>query len=118
MLMLKNCAFVPFLTEDFDGACGDVLVKDGMIEKILPCGSEVPEGAEVMDLAGKTLLPGLIDLHFMNDIRVNIRRKTFSPQDMEAFKKLLKVLDNAPAAPGAAGGIVPGMLQPPISRPL
>lgn len=63
MLMLKNCAFVPFLTEDFDGACGDVLVKDGIIEKILPCGSEVPEGAEVMDLAGKTLLPGLIDLH-------------------------------------------------------
>ena len=31
-----------------------------------------------------------INPNFMNDIRANIRRKTFSPQDMEAFKKLFR----------------------------
>ena len=63
MLYLKNCRFVPFLTEGTDLAEGDILVNGDKIEKILPLGSEVPEDARVMDLKGKTLLPGLIDLH-------------------------------------------------------
>ena len=63
MLVLKNCRFVPFLTEGTDALTGDVLCCEGKIEKIMPAGSAVPEGAEVLDLEGKTLLPGLIDLH-------------------------------------------------------
>ena len=63
MLYLKNCRFIPFLTEGTDLATGDVLVKDDRIEKILPAGSSAPRGAKVMDLRGKTLMPGLIDLH-------------------------------------------------------
>ena len=76
MLVLKNCKFVPFLTEGVDFEAGDVLVENGKIQKILPAGSEHPEGADVFNLAGKTLLPGLIDLHVhlfyetMNDIFV------------------------------------------------
>ena len=50
----------------FDGAkiipAGTVLVSDG---KIAACGANVviPAGAEIIEAAGKTLLPGLIDAH-------------------------------------------------------
>ena len=44
-------------------ADADVLVVDGVIERV---GTEVgfpPEGAERIDLAGRTVLPGFLDLH-------------------------------------------------------
>jgi len=42
----------------------DVLVEDGRIKKIVRGGSmTAPESAEVIDGRGKTLFPGLIDLH-------------------------------------------------------
>lgn len=40
----------------------DVLVHDGLIARIGP-SIPLPEGAEVVDAANKTLLPGLIDAH-------------------------------------------------------
>src|SRR5688572_1146946 len=50
----------------FDGARiierGDVLVRDGRIVQVAP-QIAVPAGARVIDGAGKTLLPGLIDAH-------------------------------------------------------
>jgi imidazolonepropionase-like amidohydrolase len=50
----------------FDGtrviAQSDVLVRDGRIAAVAP-GIAVPEGAQVIDASGKTLLPGLIDAH-------------------------------------------------------
>lgn len=41
---------------------GTVVVKDGKIESVGP-DAKVPEGAERIDAAGGTLLPGLIDAH-------------------------------------------------------
>src|ERR1019366_2149423 len=50
----------------FDGARvipqADVLVRDGRIAAVGP-NIAVPEGAQVIDSSGKTLLPGLIDAH-------------------------------------------------------
>lgn len=40
-----------------------VTVTDGRIVSIAPGRAAAPEGAEIVDLGGKTLLPGLIDLH-------------------------------------------------------
>ena len=40
-----------------------VLVEDGTITRVGNTGDGVPDGARVMDLAGRTLLPGLIDAH-------------------------------------------------------
>jgi len=40
-----------------------VLVEDGVIRRVGSCGDGVPDGAEVVDLGGRTLLPGLIDVH-------------------------------------------------------
>lgn len=42
----------------------DVLIANGKIEKIEPAGSiQAPPGTVRLDLAGATLIPGLIDLH-------------------------------------------------------
>jgi hypothetical protein len=40
-----------------------VLVEDGRIEAIAGAGEEPPESARVIDLGGRTLMPGLIDAH-------------------------------------------------------
>ncbi len=44
-----------------DGAA--VLVTDGVIERVGSASDPVPEGARVLDLAGRMLLPGLINIH-------------------------------------------------------
>jgi imidazolonepropionase-like amidohydrolase len=44
-----------------DGAA--VLVADGAIAAVAGSGDGVPEGARVLDLGGRTLMPGLIDAH-------------------------------------------------------
>jgi len=49
----------------FDGTrafVGDVVVRDGAIAAVAP-SLKPPPGAEVVDGAGRTLLPGLIDAH-------------------------------------------------------
>jgi len=46
-----------------------VLIRDNVIERIGKTGSfEIPDGTEVMDGEGMTLLPGLIDSHFHYDL--------------------------------------------------
>ena len=62
-MILKNCGFVPFLTEGTDLTKGDVLVTGNRIAKIAPCGTDFGTEEEILDLEGKTLLPGLIDIH-------------------------------------------------------
>lgn len=41
----------------------DVAVRDGRIESLLPTGGEWPADAIVVDGSGKTLIPGLSDIH-------------------------------------------------------
>ncbi|MDF3834404.1 alpha-D-ribose 1-methylphosphonate 5-triphosphate diphosphatase [Cupriavidus basilensis] len=48
-----------------DGVLPDsaLLIEDGRIAAIEPAAAAVPRAAQVIDLRGQTLLPGLIDLH-------------------------------------------------------
>src|ERR1043166_1233054 len=53
-----------------DGAGGDpkrdavIIVRDGHIEAVAPLNEiRIPRGAERINLAGKTVIPGLIDAH-------------------------------------------------------
>lgn len=41
----------------------DVITKDGRIKEIVPSGTKNKQGAQVVDLDGKYLAPGFIDLH-------------------------------------------------------
>jgi len=40
-----------------------VLVSDGVIERVGSAGDGVPEGTRTLDVGGRTLIPGLINLH-------------------------------------------------------
>ena len=54
-----------------------VTIRGDRIESVQPSGKgEVPDGAERLDLAGRTLMPGLIDLHFHveNDPKLALRQ--------------------------------------------
>lgn len=62
MYILRNCHFVKELTEGTDLERGDVLIAEGQIERIAPCG-ELQTTCTELDLKGSTLLPGLIDAH-------------------------------------------------------
>ena len=44
---------------------GRVVMEEDRIVRVGPSGEvDVPDGAEILDLAGKTVIPGLIDVHF------------------------------------------------------
>ena len=53
------------VTNDIRDASADtVVVSDGLIAAVGPTKkTKVPPGAEVVDLAGKQLIPGIVDMH-------------------------------------------------------
>ena len=76
MITLKNCRLIPELTEGYENTIADIVLDGKWIKSIREPGY-ASEG-EVIDLEGKTLLPGLFDLHMhfnfdtmqVSDIRV------------------------------------------------
>lgn len=59
LLAIVNARVIPVEGEPFDGS---VIVRDGRIEALGPDAS-VPEGAEVLDVGGALVTPGLVDAH-------------------------------------------------------
>jgi cytosine deaminase len=45
-----------------DDPATDILVRDGVIDRIEP-GLQAPVGAEVLDVSGRLVLPGLVEAH-------------------------------------------------------
>ncbi len=63
MIVIRNANLVPELTEGTDLTQADIVLEGEEIQALLPCGSPVSGGYEELDAAGKTVLPGLIDMH-------------------------------------------------------
>jgi Tol biopolymer transport system component/imidazolonepropionase-like amidohydrolase len=62
-LLLKNARILTMGTPEVIEH-GDLLVENGRIKAVGASGKlSAPAGAKVMDLSGKTLIPGLIDIH-------------------------------------------------------
>lgn len=61
--IIKNCRFVPALTEGTSLEMGDIFLRDGVIDRIAPCGAAPGEACEELDVEGATVLPGLINMH-------------------------------------------------------
>ena len=61
-----------------------ILIEDGKIKEI-GCADTVaiPEGAEVLDLSGKTILPGMIDAH------VHIGSNGEASYELQGLKELI-----------------------------
>ena len=61
--VLKHCRLIPQLSEEGAPELADIVIRDGTIAGIRESGKKTYEGMEVFDLAGKTLMPGIIDAH-------------------------------------------------------
>ena len=60
-MLLKNVKVIdPALEKDFEG---DVLIKNGYIEKVLEGNLDCDSNEEVFDLSGKILAPSFFDTH-------------------------------------------------------
>jgi hypothetical protein len=71
----------------FDGTgaparAATVVVVGNKISKVLPANAtDFPKDAEVIDAAGATVMPGLIDMHIPHDIRV----RPLGPPELDAL---------------------------------
>lgn len=64
MLLLKNARLIPYLTEGYCQGLADIVVENGRIQSIVPAGNgSVPSDGDVLDVNGKTVMPGMFDLH-------------------------------------------------------
>lgn len=61
-ILLKKCRLIPELSGGVYYPLSDIIIDQGKIQKILPHG-ESNEEHEIIDCDGKTILPGLFDLH-------------------------------------------------------
>lgn len=61
--VIRNARLTKALTEGTDLTMADVVLKDGLIQKILPCKTPVEEEHTELDIQGATLMPGLINMH-------------------------------------------------------
>ena len=60
-------------------ARGDILIEDNRITAVGPSGSvTIPEGAEIRDMSGKTILPGLVDIHAHTWVAWGVHRSQVS----------------------------------------
>ncbi len=78
MLRLKNCRLIPELTEGTDLKKADLWIDEGLIQTIVPCGTETLEECDELDIKGATVMPGLIDMH--THLRMMGAGRTSDPQ--------------------------------------
>ena len=59
-LLIKNAHVISPDVEKFNAA---VFAEDGVIKQVIDAGNPLPKADKVVDIKGKMLVPGFIDLH-------------------------------------------------------
>ena len=62
-MILRNCKLLSDLVEGYDNINADLVISGGQITEICPCGEHSEMGHDELDIQGKTVLPGFIDMH-------------------------------------------------------
>jgi imidazolonepropionase-like amidohydrolase len=92
-----------------------VLVADGLVQDVSDRAIQAPAGAEVVDLAGRTLMPGLIDAHVhiwatdLDMLKLITRRTEYLAAF--AYRSLAAMLDRGFTTVRDAGGTDVGYAQ-------
>ncbi|HEY3951273.1 metal-dependent hydrolase family protein [Phenylobacterium sp.] len=92
-----------------------VLVADGLIQEVSDKTLKAPDGAEVVDLGGRTLMPGLIDAHVhiwatdLDIVKLITRRTEYLAAF--AYRSLAAMLDRGFTTVRDAGGTDVGYVQ-------
>ncbi len=95
MLVLKNARLIPELTEGYDDKCADVVIDGTEILDIKPAGSVSAAENKVIDLVGKTLMPGLIEGHLHLDLcGKNTFEENVEPDSYRVMRCLQLAQDN------------------------
>lgn len=93
MIVLKNARLIPELTEGFDERYGDIIIDDGIIKEIKPANTA--ESENVIDMTGKTVIPGLIEAHLHLDLcGMNTFEENVQPDSYRAMRALRLAQDN------------------------
>lgn len=61
-MILKNCQLIPELCEGYQDTIADIRIEGNLIAEILPANGTYAD-EEVIDCTGKTVLPGLFNIH-------------------------------------------------------
>jgi len=84
-IVLKGAKIVTMRDDEVLGA-GDIVIRDNRIVSVGPSGSApVPAGAKVIDVSGKTIVPGFIDVHAH---WFNIRRGVLDTENWDFLASL------------------------------
>lgn len=95
MIILRNTRVLPELTEGYEGKFADIVIDKGVIEEIKPAKSAESENAQIIDLTGKTLIPGLIEGHLHLDLSgMNTFEENVQPDAYRTMRALKLAQDN------------------------
>ena len=96
MIILRNARLLPVLTEGFEGNFADIILEDGIIQEIKDTKTaKITSGANVIDLTGKTLLPGLIEAHLHLDLcGMNVYEENVQQESYRVMRALRLAQDN------------------------
>ena len=88
MIILKNCRLINELIEDFQDSTADILIEKNIIKEIKPIGYNFNENdAHVIDVKGKTVIPGLMDIHaHLNLLSQNVLEMSVQSSTQAAFE--------------------------------
>ncbi len=77
-LVLRGARLIT-MREDEVIPSGDIVIRDNRIIAVGPTGTvQVPTGAEVRDMTGRTILPGLVDIHAHTWVAWGVHRSQVS----------------------------------------
>lgn len=93
MLILKNARLIQELTEDFTAMAGDIVIDGGVIQEIKSANTAA--GENVIDMNGKTVIPGLIEAHLHLDLSgMNTFEENVQPDSYRIMRALRLAQDN------------------------
>lgn len=95
MLVLRNARLIPELTEDYTDRYADVVIDNGIIADIKAAKSVSAPENQIIDLSGKTLMPGLIEGHLHLDLcGKNTFEENVEPDSYRIMRCLRLAQDN------------------------